>query len=412
MVAINVVQRFRQQNDLRTYRRKIIADIHNDPTVRLLPALLELPLECMCPDGEVRALEAAVAGAPRIALIGGLGSGRRLALQQLALRWAGMDNAPLPLSLPLPTLDDNTSAPDELIAGWLARSSRTETSKSPLHNLPGLHPHPPSTEQFAGWSLLLDGWEDLSDERRNVWRAALDAAPHNWPDAQVIVALPLGEADWPNFTPLTITPPGSTLLSSWVARLFPETHRIAALAELSASRPRQALGRRLAEVAILAWVMPQVGLPNTRSELYAQALQCLLQQHAIVQPHERLFAELQLLAAYGEAPASDIPDILTTTNAGSIRFSHALLRHYFAARQLVTETRYDLLSLLGPAERLEVARFAATIADDRRRSIGALARWAAQHRRSAHPGELPVGSARAQPNVDHTNLRRTCAAGA
>jgi HEAT repeat protein len=364
MVAINVVQRFRQQNDLRTYRRKILADIHQDPVVRLLPALLELPLECMCPDGDVRPIERAVAGVSRVALMGGLGSGRRLVLQQLAQRWAGMDNGPLPMLLPLAMLDDNHSTPDELIAAWLARSTRAETQKSPLLNLPGLSPSPPTNDHFAGWSLLVDGWEELPDDRQDVWRAALQAAPQSWPDAQMIVALPIDEPLWPDFTGLTITPPSPATLDTWLARLLPEPHRTVALTELRASRPLQAMSSRLAEIALMAWVMPQVGLPGTRADLYARTVECLVRQYTPAPPIDRLFAELRLLAAYGEPPTTSMPDMLRTTADGGVWFAHALLRHYFAARQLVAETRYDLLGLLSPVERLEVARFATTITDD------------------------------------------------
>src|SRR5579859_5181383 len=91
MVALSVVQRFRQHNDLRAYRRKIAAAITQSLAWRLLPALSDLPLEWVRPNGTIASLEAALAQTPRVLLAGPAGSGRSLALQQQALRWAALE---------------------------------------------------------------------------------------------------------------------------------------------------------------------------------------------------------------------------------------------------------------------------------------------------------------------------------
>src|SRR5215213_8806576 len=108
MVAVNVVGRFLHQNDLQAYRRKLAQDIRQQFLFRLLPALIDLPLEIIAPDGSQYSLSAALHAGRHISLSGASGSGRRLALLQAALRWAEgslADTSP-PVLIDLPRLDD------------------------------------------------------------------------------------------------------------------------------------------------------------------------------------------------------------------------------------------------------------------------------------------------------------------
>ncbi|MEP7189921.1 MAG: hypothetical protein ABI901_12090, partial [Roseiflexaceae bacterium] len=45
MAALNVVGRFRHQNDLHSYRRRLASEVTQDFALRCLPALISLPIE-------------------------------------------------------------------------------------------------------------------------------------------------------------------------------------------------------------------------------------------------------------------------------------------------------------------------------------------------------------------------------
>ena len=124
MVAINVVGRFRHQNDLHAYRRKLANEVNQDFALRLLPALIDLPLEIVDRAGSPRRLAEVIRSAQHISLAGPSGSGRRLALQQWALQWAAGDepDLPLPTLLALARLDDGVSPPERLLAAFIQAS--------------------------------------------------------------------------------------------------------------------------------------------------------------------------------------------------------------------------------------------------------------------------------------------------
>ena len=126
MVALNVVGRFRHQNDLHSYRRRLASEVEQDLALRLLPALIGLPLEIVDAAGSPQSLAELIRSSRHIALSGPSGSGRRLALQQWALQWAAGDlpSEPTPMIQALARLDDGVSPPDRLL--WMP----IETTKS------------------------------------------------------------------------------------------------------------------------------------------------------------------------------------------------------------------------------------------------------------------------------------------
>jgi HEAT repeat protein len=368
MVALNAVGRLRHPNDLRSQRRELAAALAQDFALRLMPALLDvlLPIAdaaavpCDLAEHLTRASHVTLAGAP--------GSGRRLAFQQLAHRWATDERAPapVPVLLPLALLDDGHSLPATLLEPWTRPAEPTpaprprRTAFSLLRAAPAREPEEPR----ARWLLLIDDLEDLTHERRSEWRTALRDAPQRWPDLRLAVAIARGEPDWPGFAPLAIGAPTPKLLRIWVERLVPGEQQAMLLAALAPGGQLEPLGERLFEVALLAWLAPRSGLPATRAGLYKRALEALLDMLPAPPDRSSAIAELQLLAAYDEPPSFTLPDLLERPYSGTLRFAYPQARRYLAARQLVEEGRYDLLLNLDQGERDELALLLATMLAD------------------------------------------------
>jgi HEAT repeat protein len=182
------------------------------------------------------------------------------------------------------------------------------------------------------------------------------------PAIAIVLAQPDWEPTWPAFTPLTLAPPTPALLARWVEHLAPaEQH--APLLELL-TRAGAPLGERLFEVALLAWLSQHGPLPATRGALYGEALAQALGLPVDQLDHAPLVRELQLLAAYGERPAEISTELIELGGGGIPHLVHAQASRYLAARQLISEQRYELLCELGEPEQAEIARLIATMLDD------------------------------------------------
>ena len=369
MVAFNIVGRLRHQNDLRAYRHALSSEVSQDLAIRLLPALIEIPPRIVDHDGAARTLSATLHETARVTLAGASGSGRRLALQQLAARWAASEDTtgPIPLLLSLPRLDDGHSPPAALVTAWLQAASQAtpqRPARGMLSRIRSSAAPPNANDQLAGWLLLIYGWEELLPERRAAWRTMLLDAPRVWPLLHLAIALPIDEPPWPNFTALEIAPPTPAILTAWVQQLVPGEPRAAILEALAPGGRLQALSERLFEIALLAWLAPHPDLPATRAELYAGALARMLNlppgRLALAPP----IVELQLLAAYGEPPSSEVPGLLEPSDDSAPRFAHPQIRRYMAARQLVDEGRYTPLQAVEQAERDEMALLIVTMIAD------------------------------------------------
>jgi len=295
MVGFNVVERLRHQHDLSAYRRRLANDIGRDLLVRLLPGVLDLPLPLVGPDGARSSLDQALRASRRVALLGSSGAGRRLALQQLAMRWmadphsreeAGDAGSRHPVLVGLPRIDDVASHPADLLARAL--------ESGPHHDGLGLFRRAEAEPRPEHGPLLIDGWEELSDERRTAWRAALLDRAGAAPTTQIAVALPPSETGWPSFAPLSLAPPAPELLAEWVGRLAPAEHHGAILAALAPGGSLAPLGQRLLEIALVAWLAPRAGLPRSRADLYDHAL-----AEVLGVPVERLASAPALAELYG-----------------------------------------------------------------------------------------------------------------
>jgi hypothetical protein len=261
MVAFNVVEHFRHQNDLHAYRRKLAHELDQDFVIRLLPALLTLPIGIVDTDGTPATLDATY----RVTLAGPSGSGRRLALQQWATRWTSgssprLDSgeaAPAPMLVAMPRLDDGATPPEQLIAGWLGAPDLALGPKPQREGL-ALFRRTPDTTAAPG-QLLIYGWEELPAERRDAWRTALIDLGRRDAYLHIAVTLPESEPAWPSYTPLAIAPATTSRRAGWIERLAPAEHCAALIAALAPGGPLEPLGERLFDVALLA--RRSIGMP-------------------------------------------------------------------------------------------------------------------------------------------------------
>src|SRR5215211_4694433 len=367
MVAVNVVGRFLHQSDLHTYRRKLAHDIREQLVFRLLPALIDLPLEISGPDGSQYSLNGALHAGRHLSLSGVSGSGRRLALLQAALRWAegSLADTPPPVLVNLQHLDDGTTNPDELLAtAALAalRPAEPTRLREPLAFIRRMvgDDDQPSHEHL----LLIYGWDELLPERRAVWRSGLQAISESDSPIQLLVALPLDERPWPGFMPLTIAPISPALCASWIEHLAPAEFRAPIATALVEGGSLHPLSDRLFDIALLAWLAPIAGLPGSRAEAYTQALATIVGTPSDQLDQARGIAELQRLAAYDEQPAESNSYLTERDLLGRTHFLHPQVRRFLAARQLVAERHYDPLSTLEERECAELAPILATMLDD------------------------------------------------
>lgn len=368
MVGLHVLGRLRQYGDLRAYRRSLMHEIGQDLALRLLPALGQLPLPIIDIDGTPCVLNTAVQEMALVTLAGASGSGRRLALQQLALRWAANDSStpPFPALLVLPRLDDGHTLPTTLLLSWMQTVGQTAGARPPYSLLSRLRANAAAydtSDHLSDWLLLIDGWEELSAERRVAWRTALIDAPRIWPELRIVVTIPHTEPAWLGFRALTVAPPSPPMIAQWIERLAPVEQCAALQSALAVDGHLHPLAERLYEIILLVWLKAETELPRTRAELYAHTLARFLQRAPDQLTHDPSVAELQLLAAYGEQPTTPIAWLVEEGTPTS-RFIHPQIRRYFAARQIVAERRYMLLHTIGQTERDELCLLLVTMLDD------------------------------------------------
>ncbi|NTV62851.1 MAG: hypothetical protein HGA65_04855, partial [Oscillochloris sp.] len=232
---------------LRRVRADVQRRLQEEPALRLQPSLLDLPV--LSPSLTDLAVPLSQPGV--ITLCGAPGSGRSLAILQLHARWAesGMSGPVVSLSL---TNDDAANlSPRAIVAGAIHRAG-----------LP-----PTYAEGNRSMLLLIDDWEDLSADRRALWRSYLFAAT-GWASARVVVSLP-PEERWPGVSIIDLVPPADAMLESWLGRLLPGHDVYPILAALQ-HEPLAALRSSVTDLLLLALVYPIVGLPDSRATIYEQ----------------------------------------------------------------------------------------------------------------------------------------------
>jgi HEAT repeat protein len=367
MAVLNLVERFRPHNDLDSYRRKLAGEINRQSLLRLLPALADLPLELTDPQGRACQIGAMLRQTRHCTIAGPSGGGRRLALLQYALRWAGAPEGshPLPLLVRLPIIDDGIAPPAHILAAFI------RMAELPGEIRPGREPRslfrrsqPEALDPPQSIVLLVDGLDDVPAERREAWRTALLQTAQSNSTTHMLVTLPEHEPAWPGFGALTLATVTPAILASWVEHLTPPQHRAKVLAALESQPRLRPLRERLFEIALLAWLAPTSAMPESRAELYALALARMLELRTDQLDTSGDVAALQLLAAYDELPARVPAALAEPGRDGRPHFQHPHIRRYLAARQLVGEGRPDLIAELDLAEQSELALLLTTMLDD------------------------------------------------
>ncbi|NNJ10187.1 hypothetical protein EKD04_007590 [Chloroflexales bacterium ZM16-3] len=222
--------------------------IHEEPAVRLLPGLLDIPL-ATAPIPDPDAILASRGG---IALCGLPGSGRSLALLQIQARWASSGAGGSVIAISLAVADVPNLSPRAVVAGAIHRAG-----------LPATH-----AEGGRPMLLLLDDWEDLPADRRAIWRSyAITAAA--WPVARLVISLPPGE-EWPGLTSINLAAPDDDELAIWLVRLLPG-HDVSPILAALRREPLAALRHSVSDLLLLALIYPIAGIPDSRSQLYEQA---------------------------------------------------------------------------------------------------------------------------------------------
>ncbi len=354
MTALHVVHKLRSPHDVRAYRRRVAATIGQLLPLRMLPALRDVPIPLRDAEGLATNLPHALNQHPHVTLHGPFGSGRRVLLWQLALRWCANDLSPLPGLLSLPQVDAENLPPTIIIARWLSRF-QNQSVQWISHAIRG------TTPQVHVWGLLVTGWEELAPERRAAWQAALIDTIQRQPQVHIVVALPATEPGWKQFQRVEMARPDAETRQHWVQHLVPQEHQARVRDALAPDGPLHALDDRLFELALLAWMVRHGELPAHRSALYRDVLSELL---ASEPARHVTMAHLRLLAAYGEAPPRFVAGLVEPSASGRLTFAHPLMQHYLAASQLVLDQQLAPIAELEPDQQREIARFAATLLDE------------------------------------------------
>ncbi|MEI7772138.1 MAG: HEAT repeat domain-containing protein, partial [Chloroflexales bacterium] len=239
---------FRGGRTIRLVRSALQRHIQDEPAARLLPALLQIPI-APAPIPDPAAILAHAGG---IALCGPPASGRSLAMLQIQARWAATGAGGPTIALALAADDASNLSPRAIVAGAIHRAG-----------LPASY-----AEGDRPMILLLDGWEELSADRRALWRSYAVAAA-TWPVARVVISLPADEA-WFGMASLDLVAPDDDALAVWLGQLLPAHDPGIILAAL-ACEPLAAMRGNVGDLLLLALIYPIIGMPLSRAHLYEQA---------------------------------------------------------------------------------------------------------------------------------------------
>ena len=328
MITPNVFQLFRGGRPLRSYRTALRDIIRQEPAIRLLPGLLDLPL---VPNDTSNIIQL-FARSPRVGISGAIGSGRSLLLRQVAAEWAGSERADRVLYLSLTHADTPNLSPRAVLAAAIHGTGLS----APLSD-------GRNVADNRTWLLLFDDWEDLPPQRQQVWRTFIERLPHTWVAARVAITLPAGQT-WPDMPLIELGEPTDLLLRRWVAHLLPNYDHEPILATLGPDQPLATLRSSVREIALLAMTFPVYGLPVSRAQLYENAA-------ALAGP--------VLSAAEREAGGELGLDPHTSSIIGAPSW-----RDYSLAREAAVSGDLASLSDLAPHRRADTLFAAATLSAD------------------------------------------------
>lgn len=322
MVIPGVLQFFRRSGPLQHYHSTLREHIEGHPLLQMLPSLINLPL--FSTDGYPFEAADTFTYSPMVALSGAVGSGRSLALAQVAWHFAQKEQSTPVLTLPLAHVDIPAIAPRAVVSTMLDQTGLP----MPIENNS-------SSSSQQPWILLIDGWETLPPPRRDVWRAFLLALPKYWPGAQVVITLPNMRGQWGGFQIWSLAGPDQHRRKAWLSHLLPNHDVTPLLKNLRPGGTLDMLGQRLRDLLLLALTYPNDGLPTTRDHLYQRA-------------HTLLHSTGNFSQNHGHNRMQPDPQNL-------IALSHVSpLRHYDIARGIAHSNNIDQLDNLEDIDRAEV----------------------------------------------------------
>ncbi len=240
-------------------RGHVREQIRHEPALRLLPALLSVPLPFEPRPAYASTL---LSAGQWVQLAGPPGSGRSLALIQLAGQWLQSSRTAPVLIVPLALIDRPEQSPPELLSQVLGQ-----------HHLDADLAIPTSTTSEL--LLLIDGWEELPAARREVWQELLHRLPHLLPATHGVITVQHDTPNWEGYAQVHLGPPDTPLVRLWLDTLLPQ-HNTAAIMQQLSNQPE--LGRvrqRIFELALLALTYPRHRLPSAPKQLYARVLEIL-----------------------------------------------------------------------------------------------------------------------------------------
>lgn len=324
-----VFKTLRGNGALRRYHRTMSKYIEHEPLLRLLPALLDLPL--FTTHGATFRLPPRQNGSCAVALHGPPGSGRSLALAQVAYRHA-TDNIHAEPLLLLPLARSDT--PDLPPHAVLSNAFNATGLPVPFDGNGQGGPREP-------WLLLIDEWEKLPPLRRKSWRHLLEELPRLWPEARIVVALPEQEAgQWNAFQSFVLAAPEERLRQQWLAHLLPPNTSAPLLDAMQPGAPFERCGRRLAALVVLVLAYIYEGLPSTLCQLYEQSYALFKAVLADEERHHTRGEEVALPSSY-------------VRHASFI--AGQAVQYYEVAHALATTSRNVCLPPLEASEQVEVA---------------------------------------------------------
>lgn len=362
-----ILPRLWSNHHLRRYRRQICGVWEISLYARCLPGLARLPLP-LRPAGSERSgfsLAEALEQQCRLRIINVAGTGRSLALRQVLLLWAqGLldlgERVPLLISLP-----GASPEPNEALAATLAGAGFDYSPTAVGRSL--------TAGEFV---LLLDGWDELPAPLQQQWRQWLSSIARRFPKIPIcLVTGPSDSLEWEQFEPWEMLPPDPPLLAAWLRHLLPEIDPELLLAPLVVDERLRTLGRRLIEVALLAWTYPHFGFSSNRSQLYLRALIYLLQREyeGDVRKLRARLAALGFSALQMRVPPQAPQDLhllfrklngFTDLGAdGRLHFAHSAWLIFLAALHLAESNPLPDLKCSDPAWREAIA-LAAGLLDD------------------------------------------------
>ncbi len=318
MSTTGFFQFMRGNKALRRHRTAIRERIQNEPAIRFLPALIDLPL---LPEHSLDAVVGQLRIQPAaLGLYGPIGGGRSLALLQIAWHWIDDHQSAPVLHLPLAQLDARNLSPRAILAGKIHAC--------------GL-PDPANLTESAqkAWLLLVDQWEELPADRREAWQDFLLDLRHTWPEARLTLALPNALPRWPDILTVTMAKPSEEQIARWLEHILPDDSLTPLLDALAPHGQLAPLRDRLRDIVLLAWVYHNGELPTSPLKLYDTAATLL-----------------ENAAAPGE-DAQPTPPII----------GDSALRAYEQARQIAASGNLATLLQLHNNERTDVARLLAEL---------------------------------------------------